>query len=271
MKRNMLVPIGAALVLAGLCTGCNKLKSRSEINNGVLAFKNSNFAGAVDHFQRAVSYDPTNLNARLYLATALAQQYVPNGNTPDNIAMAKRAIAAYQKVLELNPKDTRALGSIGNIYYGMKNFDQAKVYQQKVMQIEPNNPDPYYWVGVLDWNQVYYNAMKLRHDLNLDKPKNPTKSQDLPPLPSKVRDQLAQQNSSLVDEGIQDLDKAIQLKPNDAGAYTYEGLLYRRKAELEASNDDRQTDLQKANDLGNKGVALMKAAPATHATSANAG
>jgi Flp pilus assembly protein TadD len=272
MKRNMLVPIGAALLLAGVCTGCNQLKARSEINNGVIAFRNSNFAEAVDHFQRAVSYDPTNLNARLYLATALAQQYVPNGNTPDNIEMGKRAIDAYQKVLQLNPRDTRALGSIGNIYYGMKNFDQAKVYQQKVMQIEPNNPDPYYWIGLLDWNKVYFNAMQLRARLNLNQPKNPAKSQNLPPLPTKVRDQLAQQNTSLIEEGIGNLQKAIQLKPNDAGAYTYLGLLYRRKGEdLDASTDDRQADLQKATGLANKALALMKAGSATRATSSNAG
>jgi tetratricopeptide (TPR) repeat protein len=272
MKRNMLVPIGAALLLACVCTGCNKLRARSELNNGVIAFRNSDFAEAVNHFQRAVSYDPTMLDARLYLATALAQQYVPEGNTPDNIAMGKRAIAAYQNVLQINPRDTRALGSIANLYYHMHDFDQAKAYEQKVMQIEPNDPDPYYWIGLLDWNKVYLNSMQLRAKVNLEKPQNPAKSQDLPPLPSKLRDQLEQQNTSLIQEGIDNLQKAIQLKPNDANAYSYLGLIYRRKGEdLDASKDDRQADLQKANDLASKGLALMKAAPATHATSSNAG
>jgi tetratricopeptide (TPR) repeat protein len=271
MNRNKLMLIGSALLLASICTGCNKLKARNELNLGVMAFKNSQFAEAVNHFQRAASLDPTLINARIYLATALAQQYVPSGNTADNVAMGNRAIQAYQNVLQIDPKNTAALGSIANIYYGMKNFNQAKAYEQKVMQIEPNNPEPYYWVGLLDWNVVYKNAMELRAQLNLDKPKNPAKSQEMPPLPPKVRDQLTQQNGQLVDEGIQQLGKAIQLKPNDAGAYTYLGLLYRRKAELEASNADREADLQKANDLGNKALALMRSAGAAQAASSNAG
>jgi tetratricopeptide (TPR) repeat protein len=263
MKRYKLVPVGAVLLLAGLCTGCNKLKARNELNLGVMAFKNSQFAEAVNDFQKAVSYDPTLVNARIYLATALAQQYVPGGDTPDNIQMGNRAIAAYQKVLAIDPKNTAALGSIGNIYYEMHNYDQAKVYQEKVMQIEPNNPDAYYWIGVIDWYMTYPVDMKLRVKLNLDRPKNPAKSPELPPIPRKDRAELAQENSAVVQEGIQNLEKAIQLKPNYAAAYSYLNLLYRQKADIEPSGDEREADLQKANQLSNKALALMKAASTT--------
>jgi tetratricopeptide (TPR) repeat protein len=263
MKRYKLVPIAALVLLAGICTGCNKLKARNELNLGVMAFKNSQFAQAVNHFQRAASYDPTLVNARIYLATALAQQYVPGGDTPDNIQMGNRAIQAYEKVLEMDPKNTAALGSIGNIYYEMHNYDQAKSYQEKVMQIEPNNPDSYYWIGVIDWYMTYPRSQKLRVKLNLDRPKNPAKSQDLPQIPRKDREQLVQQNSSLVQEGIQNLEKAIQLKPNYAAAYSYLNLMYRQKADIEPSEAQYEADLQKANQLGSKALALMKAASAT--------
>jgi tetratricopeptide (TPR) repeat protein len=236
----------------------------------VMAFRNANFTEAIADFQKAASYDPTLLNARLYLATALAHQYVPGADTPDNIQAGKRAIAAYEDVLKLDPKNTNAFGSIGNIYFEMKNFDQAKVYQRKVMEIEPNNPDGYYWIGVLDWAIAYPRAMKLRADLKLDRPKDPAKSPDLPALPNKVREQLAEQNGPLVDEGIQNLEKAIQLRPNYASAYSYLNLMYRRKAELEASDDDRMADLKKADDLENKALALMKSAAAAKAKAANA-
>jgi len=36
--------------------------------------------------------DPTLLNARLYLATAYAQLYVPGGESEDNVKIAKQAI-----------------------------------------------------------------------------------------------------------------------------------------------------------------------------------
>jgi tetratricopeptide (TPR) repeat protein len=265
MQRSKLVLIGAAILLAGVCTGCNQLKARNELNLGVMAFKNSQYPEAVEHFQRAVSYDPTLVNARVYLATALAQQYAPGADTPDNVAMGNRAIQAYQSVLKVDPNNTAALGSIGNIYYEMHNYDQAKVYEGQVMKIQPNNPDPYYWYGVLDWYIAYPRSAKVRVQLNLDRPKNPAKSQELPPLPRKDRDQLAQQNSSVIQEGIDDLNKAIQLRPNYAAAYSYLNLLYRQKAEIETSDDAREADLQKANELSNKALALMKAASSTKA------
>jgi tetratricopeptide (TPR) repeat protein len=270
MKRDKLIWAGAALLLALGCSGCNKLKARDQINKGVIAFKNAQFAQAVDHFQRAASYDPTMLNARLFLATALAQQYVAGGTDAENIQMGNRAIQGYQDVLKIDPNNTTAIGSIGNLYYEMKNFDQAKAYQERLMKIQPNNPDPYYWIGVLDWLPCYTRDVGLRVKLNLTRPKNPAQPGILPPLPKKDREQLTAQNGALVDEGIQNLSKAVELKPNYANAYSYLNLLYRQKADLETDSDARSADLQKADDLSNKALALMKAAAAAKAKAANA-
>jgi tetratricopeptide (TPR) repeat protein len=270
MKRDKLIWAGVALLLAAACSGCNKLKARDQINKGVIAFKNAQFAEAVEHFQKAASFDPTMLNARLFLATALAQQYVVGGTDAANIQMGNRAIQAYQDVLKLNPNDTTAIGSIGNIYYEMKNFDQAKVWQERLMKIEPNDPDPYYWIGVLDWFPCYNRDMTLRASLNLSHPKDPAHPAVLPPLPRKAREELTAQNGSLVDEGIQNLNKAIELRPNYANVYNYLNLLYRQKADLESDADARTADLQKADDYFSKGLALMKAAAATKAKASNA-
>ncbi len=274
MKRDKLIWAGVALLLAAACSGCNKLKARDQINKGVLAFKNAQFAQAVEHFQKAASFDPTMLNARLFLATALAQQYVVGGTDAANIQMGNRAIQAYQDVVKMAQNNTTAMttaiGSIGNLYYNMRNFDQAKVYQERLMKIEPNDPDPYYWIGVLDWTPCYARDAALRAQLNLTRPKNPAQPDVLPPLPKKAREELTAQNGSLVDEGIQNLNKAIELRPNYANVYTYLNLLYRQKAELEADPDARTADLQRANDFFNKGLALMKAAAATKAKASHA-
>ena len=78
----------AGLVLLS-ATGCNKLKARDQLNKGVQAYKNAKYEQAIDHFQQAVALDPTLINARLYLATAFAQQYIPGADTPDNNRMAR--------------------------------------------------------------------------------------------------------------------------------------------------------------------------------------
>ena len=64
----------AALVLTLSSTGCQKLKARDQLNKGVQAYKNTKYEQAIDHFQQAVADDPSLINARLYLATAFAQQ-----------------------------------------------------------------------------------------------------------------------------------------------------------------------------------------------------
>jgi tetratricopeptide (TPR) repeat protein len=261
MKTDKLALLGVALMLAGLSTGCNKLKARDQLNKGVIAFRNAQYAQAVDHFQQSVSLDPTLVNAKVFLATAMELQYVPGGATPDNIKKGNDAIQAFENVLSVDPKNTNAIGSIAQIYYEMNNYDKAKQYQKKLMALDPNNPDPYYWVGVLDYVPCQRKQMELRTKLNLTK-LNIKDHDSYPPLAPKDRDALAQQNGPLVAEGIQMLQKAIDLKPNYANAYSYLNLMYRQKADLESSKEDREADLQKADDLATKALALMKAAGA---------
>lgn len=260
MKVDKLAPVSAFLLLACICTGCSKLKARDQLNKGVVAYRNAQFAVAIEHFQRAVSFDPTLLNARLYLATAYTMEYVPGGDTPDNMKTGQQAIGAFEQVLQIDPTNSNALGSIGQIYYEMKDYDKAKQYQLRLMKIQPNNPDPYYWIGVLDWLPSYKNDMTLRQQLNLITPKDPAKPDVLPPLPAKAQQQLAAQNGPVIDEGIQSLKKALDLKPDYADAMSYLNLMYRQKADLETSKDARQADLQKADDLVSKALALKKAA-----------
>src|SRR5580698_789417 len=102
--QRFLVVFAAVLVILST-TGCNKLKARDNLNKGVQAYKNSKFEDAIDHFQQAVALDPTLINARLYLATAFAQQYIPGADTPENILYAEQSIDQYKQVLQVDPKN----------------------------------------------------------------------------------------------------------------------------------------------------------------------
>jgi tetratricopeptide (TPR) repeat protein len=110
-KLKMLMVAAAALaILSG--AGCNKLRARDQLNKGVQAYKNAKYEDAINHFQQAVEFDPTLLNARLYLATAYAQQYIPGADTPDNNRMAEEAIDQFKKVLDMHAGRDQAVGSL---------------------------------------------------------------------------------------------------------------------------------------------------------------
>ncbi len=258
MKSYKLAPIAGVLLLAIMSSGCNKLKARDQLNKGVNAYRNAQFQSAIEHFKTAVSLDPSLVNARLYLAEAYLNQYIPGGDSPDNVKIAQNAIDAFQDVLQLDSKNSTALASIAQVYYEMKDFDKAKDYQRKRLEIEPNNPEPYYWIGVIDWAIVYPRRMGLRRDLNLVTPKDPLKPETLPPLPEKERAKLQQSSGQVVDEGIDALKKDIDLKPNDADAYAYLNLLYREKADLEPEESARLQDVKTANGFVQKSLNIRK-------------
>lgn len=227
--------------------GCSKLRARDQLNKGVTAYKNAKYEDAIDHFQQAVALDPSLINAKMYLATAFAQQYIPGADTPDNNKMADQAIEQYQRVLDMNaPRDQKvnAAKGIAYLYLNMKKFDDSKKYYRIASDLDPNDPEAYYSVGVIDWTACYAPRMEERAKLGMkpDESLNP-KNKDQ----NKVCAELKVKNWPLIQEGIDSLDKAIQLRPDYDDAMAYLNLMYREKADVEC--DDlaaRQEDLKTA-------------------------
>jgi len=259
MKVYKFALLGALLSLLAFSSGCQKLRARDQLNKGVGAFRNAQFQAAIMHFKQAVAYDPTLLNAKLYLATAYKSQYIPGGESPENLKVAQQAIDAFEDVLKSDPNNTTAIASVAEMFYDMRKFEKAKEYQRHWLQVEPNNPVPYYWIGMLDWAICFPRTQQMRRDLKIEFPKDPKDPSSLPPFPAKARAELAEQNAPLVDEGLEVLQKANQLKPNDFDTMSYINLLYRQKADLEADPAAREADLKQAEDWTDKAVALRKA------------
>src|ERR1700758_1981118 len=146
----------ALVVLAAGFSGCNKLKARDLLNKGVGAFKNGQYDAAVEDFKQAKDLDPSLLNARLYLATAYASQYIPGAPSEENKRHGDEAIAEYKSVLEKAPDNLSAIDGLASILYQMagqpfdeKKFEESKAYHEKHIALRPQDPAPYYSVGVI--------------------------------------------------------------------------------------------------------------------------
>lgn len=257
MRRKLEVSFVAAVVLAalGAGVGCNKLRARNQLNKGVEAYKNAQFDVAIEDFKNARQLDPTLTSAQLYLAAAYANQYIPGAPSPENLRNAQSAIDVYKQILEKDPNNLAAIDGIGSLLYNMggtpfneSELIEARSYHEKHIQISPNDPEPYYWVGVIDWALAYRANRGLRDDYNrAASPKRQVKEND--PLPEKLRTQFTDKYGQTVDDGITSLQKAITLKPDYDDAMAYLNLMYRQKADMETTKEAREDDLKKADQL----------------------
>jgi hypothetical protein len=238
-------------------SGCNKLKARDSLNKGVGAFKNGQYDTAIEFFKQARDLDPSLMNARLYLATAYASQYIPGAPSEANTRLGTQAVNEFKDVLGIDPNNLSAIDGVGSIIFQMagqpydpKKFEESKTYHQKHIELKPNDPEPYYWVGVIDWYLTFRPNNELRAEYNKNNIKKQVKDTD--PLPPSLRSEYAAKYSPIVDEGIAALQKAIQLKPEYDDAMAYLNLLYRRKADMVESADERANLLKQADDLVDK-------------------
>lgn len=250
--------LAALVILTFGVSGCNKLKARDLLNKGVAAFKAGQSDAAIEDFKRAKEADPSLMNARVYLATAYASLYIPGAPSPENKARGEQAIKEFKEILDIDQNNLSAIDGIGSLLFQMagtppvdtKGFEESKTYHQRHIQIKPDDPEPYYWIGVIDWTLAFRGNGEMRLDYNKNNIKKQVKEAD--PLPASVRTEYAAKFGPLVEEGIGDLQKAISLRPDYDDAMAYLGLLYRRKADMVESADERASLQKQADDLLDK-------------------
>jgi hypothetical protein len=262
MKSTLLVAGIGLLILFG--TGCDKLKSRDALNHGVQAYKGAKYSEAVDYFKTAVQLDPENTMPRLYLATAYMSQYIPGAVSPENLQLAKQAKEEFQKVLEKNPSDTTALASLASLSYQqaqsmpdldqkLKKLDESKEWDLKLIATDPQNKEGFYSLAVIDWIKWYAALTKARNDLGL-KPEEPGPLKD-----KKVKADLQAQYGAVIDDGIKNLQKSLDIDPNYDDAMAYMNLLIREKADLDDTPEQYKADVDSADKWVQKALDTKKA------------
>jgi tetratricopeptide (TPR) repeat protein len=231
-----------------------KAQARTELNRGVDAFKGGRYDEAASAFQRAKKLDPQLLNARLYLATTYASQYIPGAPSEENLRNGKQSVEEFRGVLTLDPGNLSAIDGIGSILFQMAGtpykpemFLESKSFHLRHIQLKPEDPEPYYWVGVIDWTAAFRANSSIRQKYNLEH--FAAQIKDNKPFPEHLRLPYVREYGLMIDEGIEFLQKAIALRPDYDDAMAYLNLLYRRKADTVASETERAQLLKIADGL----------------------
>ena len=233
------------------------------MNQGVAAFMAGRYAQAVELFQHAADQNPADVNARLYLGTALISQYMPGEHSAENDAYAESAAREFKRVLELDRQNKVALASLASLSYqraqGLEDLDQkskaldeAASWYRKVIEADPGNREAYYSLAVIGWGQVYPRVTSARKQLGM-RPEEPG-----PLTNNEIRVNLKLQYGPRIDEGVKFLEQALRIDPNYGDAMAYMNLLQRLRADLADSPEQARQDTASADQWVQKALDAMQ-------------
>jgi tetratricopeptide (TPR) repeat protein len=132
---------------------------KQELNEAARAYREGNFPEAQVHSERALLLDPENKAAPYYLARTIQAQYKPGDFTPENVAKAREAITAYQRIVERSHADDEAYKAVGYLYGALK---EEELLREWILQRAGNTSLPndkraeaYIILASKDWDCSY--------------------------------------------------------------------------------------------------------------------
>src|SRR5580704_1533603 len=231
---------GAVRVIPQEDAAAQRMDARKWLNEGVQAYREGQIDQAIVDFQNAKKLDPSLVNAQ-------------HGD---------QALQEFRSILGAHPDSLSAIDGAGSILYNLagtpfdpEKMEESKSYHQKHIELRPGDPEPYYWVGVIDWSLAFRGNGDMRADFNKIA-KKPVKNTD--PTPPALAAQFRQKYGGIVDEGIANMNKAMDLRPDYDDAMAYLNLLYRQKADMELTVAEQELDVKIADDLVDQVKAIKK-------------
>ncbi len=236
----VLLVLLAVLPLSG-CNFITKLRARDNLNKGVKAFSEQNYEVAAKYFEETIRLDPEFEIARMYLATTYTSQFVPGSPDPRSKENGDKAIATFKEVVEMADPATpniNAMISIASLYYQMKEVEESKKWCRKIQEVDPNNAEALYRIAVIDFDESIRRTGLQGENIEFMSPEEKAVT-------------LAN-----VQEGLDALDKAIQLRPAFFDAMEYQNLLWREKAKFETDENAKKELIRQADLVAQKALAL---------------
>src|SRR6202165_3868575 len=258
--------IGALAILALFvaasagCTLVNKVRAKNELNEAARVYREGHFEEAEQHAKRALSIDPDNKTAAIFLARIIHQQYKPGVDTPENIAKAREAIEAYRHILEKNPKDEEAYKAISILYAAIK--DDAKLREWILARANDSNmpsekrAEAYAILAGKDWDCSFKITELPDVKVTSNEGGKPTVKYQKP------KDQKDFDTAQrCVARGLEEAETAIKYDPNSESAWSYKTNLLleaAKLAEIDGKPDVKAQNQRLAEVAGKKAAALAE-------------
>jgi tetratricopeptide (TPR) repeat protein len=154
-------------------------------------------------------------------------------------------------VVDRDPNNKVAVRSLASLEYcraqgiadlngKLRKLDDAARWYEQLALIDPTNKEAVYSLGVIAWAKSYPALMQARNRLGM-KPEDPGPLRD-----PQVRQALRADYGGLVDEGIRNLERALELDPEYDDAMAYMNLLIRERADLADSPEEYAREVAEA-------------------------
>jgi tetratricopeptide (TPR) repeat protein len=253
-SRIAAIAILALFVAASAgCTLVNKVRAKNELNETARAYREGHFEEAEQHAKRALSFDPDNKTAAIFIARIIHQQYKPGVDAPDNVQKARDAIDAYKRILETDSNNEEAYKAISVLYSAIK--DDTKLREWIMARANDSNmpsekrAEAYAILAGKDWDCSF----KITE---LPDVKVTTNEGDKPGVTYQKPKDLKDFDTSqkCVTRGLEEAETAIKHDPNSESAWSYKTNLLLEAAKLAVMDGkaDLKAQYQKQAEIAGK-------------------
>ncbi|MBS1796130.1 MAG: tetratricopeptide repeat protein [Acidobacteria bacterium] len=179
----------------------------------------------------------------------LFEQAVEEGNTARDDRDYVKAENAYRRAQGIQPKDSRAVYGLGNIYADQQRWEEAERAYRQAMQLEPDNAAAYIALSYVLTQPIVGTNLSERYD---EAEKMARKAIQIDDGNAFAYDQLGvalELRGNISAETQNAYQKAIQIEPEFALAYAHLGRLLRRNGKSADSGDAYSKAIRFSNDV----------------------
>jgi tetratricopeptide (TPR) repeat protein len=239
-------------ILVVMTSGCgliNRVRAKNQLNEAARAYHDGHFEEAEQYSRRALEIDPESKTAPIFIARSIHAQYRPGVQAPENLAKANEAIQAYQQILERDPKSDEAYKAIAYLYGATKEDDKLRAWissRATDTSVAPEKrAEAYVVLASKDWDCSFkITELPSNHTTTLGAGNRATVVYKKPPQQKDFDTAQA-----CVKRGLEEVENAIKLDPNNESAWSYKTNLLieaSRLAEMDGKMDQKtQLDKQR--------------------------
>ncbi len=242
-QAGITVILAVVVVTSSGCGVINRIRAKNALNEAARAYREGRFEEAEKESRHALDLDPDNKTAPHFIARTIHAQYRPGVQAPENVAKARQAIEAYQKILEKSPNDEEAYKAIAYLYGAIKEDDKLRQWISARATNENTEPEKraeaYVVLASKDWDCSY----KITEQPAVKTTTVDTASNKATVSYKKPKEQREFDTAQVcVKRGLEEIESAIKYAPNNESAWSYKTNLLleaSKLAEMDGKTDQK--------------------------------